>query len=297
MTYVMNKGCAIHYETRGPLEGQPIVLIAGMGEQIGSVEYPDEQCEQFVRAGYRVILMDSRDCGLSVPMPDYPCVDVLATLAAARAGVPVSCPYTLPDMADDVAAVLDDLKVERVDVAGASLGGFVARWVALRHPKRVRSLTVVMSGSGGQVEDRQAGKERLGALLQMTVRRDRNAAIEQGVADWRWMWADRFDFDEAWVRARIAYAFDRSYRPEGMGRAILAVGVSPDLFEAQKAISSPTLIIHGSADPVFAPEQARHMQQQIRNSELWLVEDMGHSMPREIWPEMVRRIAELGVST
>ncbi len=293
MPTIKRPGVPIYYETMGAEDGRAIVLIAGLGEQIGSVEFPEEQCRQFVEAGFRVIRIDNRDVGLSVPEPDLPARDVMATFAAARSGKPVVPDYTLVDMADDVIAVVDALGLPQVDVVGASLGGFIARWVAIRHPQRVRSLTVVMSGSGTPPDASQQDESLLAGLLLKTIRADRTEVVKRMVSDWRSYWGNTFPFDEDWVRARCTFAFDRAYRPEAIGRAAIAVGTSPNLFEQQADIVAPTMIVHGSDDPVFGLEQANATHERIAGSQMWVVHGMGHSMPNEIWPEMTRRIAAL----
>lgn len=294
MSQVKHHGVSIHYEVTGPADGRSLVLIAGLGEQIGSVEFPDEHCREFVEAGYRVIRIDNRDAGLSIPEPDFAQRDLLATFGAAQSGAPVTLDYTLSDLADDVVAVLDDLGVVQADVLGASMGGMVARWVAIRHPQRVRTLTIVMSGSGTIDQSAEQSQRTLEALLSMTARRERVEAIESSVNAWRMMWGSAFDFDEAWVRARVTYAHDRSYRPEATARGALAVGLSRGLFEAQREIVCPTLIMHGDVDPVFAISEARQVHECIAGSQLWTVEGMGHAMPKELWSEMAERVAALG---
>ena len=294
MPTISRPGVSIHYETIGPEDGRPLVLIAGLGEQIGGVEFPEEHCRQFVEAGFRVIRMDNRDSGLSLPEPDLGARDIMATFGAARSGHPVLPDYTIQDMADDVIAVVDALGLSSVDVLGASLGGFIARWVAIRNPQRVRSLTIVMSGSGAPTIDPLEDERVLGRLISMTIPRDRASAIEHAVSDWRSYWGSVFPFDEQWTRTRCTYAYDRSYRPEGIGRMLIGVGMSPSLFEFQSEIACPTLIMHGDVDPIFNITHAEAAKDKIASSELWIVEGMGHSMPNELWPEMARRVASLG---
>ena len=296
MPKVERPGVTINYETLGSASGRPVVLIAGLGEQIGSVEFPDEHCQAFVDAGFRVIRLDNRDCGLSTPDPELPTRDVTATLQALQTGPPPTPDYTLTDMADDVVAVLDDLGLARADVVGASLGGFIARWVGIRHPQRTRTLTVVMSGSGaGPVDDgAQIDAGAVAELVSMSVRRGRDDAIDHSVGIWRWLWGGRFSFDEPWVRERAAFAFDRAYRPEGIARALLAGVFTPSIWDAQRDITCPTLIMHGAADPIFSLDHARQVSARIAASQLWAVPGMGHAMHRELWPEMVGRVLALG---
>jgi pimeloyl-ACP methyl ester carboxylesterase len=285
----------INYETLGSASGRPVVLIAGLGEQIGSVEFPEEHCQAFVDAGFRVIRLDNRDCGLSTPDSEFPTRDVMATLQTLQTGRPTH-DYTLTDMADDVVAVLDDLGLAKADVVGASLGGFIARWVGIRHPQRTRTLTVVMSGSGaGPTDDgAQIDAATSAELVSMSARRSRDDAIDHYVDIWRWLWGSRFSFDEPWVRSRAAFAFDRAYRPEGIARALLAGVFTPIFWDIQRDVTCPTLIMHGDADPIFGLDHPRQVSAKIAASQLWVVEGMGHAMHRELWPEMVGRVLALG---
>ncbi len=138
-----------------------------------------------------MIRLDNRDNGMSVPTTDLPAVDVGAAIGALVAGEKLeAAPYTYLDMADDVLAVLDDLGVERAHLAGASMGGFIVHSAALRHPERVASLTVVMSGSGAQPGDDgpQLNPTAVAQLIAQTERRVRESAIEFLVDKWRWLW-------------------------------------------------------------------------------------------------------------
>jgi pimeloyl-ACP methyl ester carboxylesterase len=220
----------------------------------------------------------------------------MATIAALQAGSPFTPDYILLDIADDVVAVLDDLRLAKADIVGASLGGFIARWVAVRHPQRTRTLTVVMSGGGAGPTDEgpQIDDATLAGLVSMSVRRSRTDAIDYYVDTWRGMWGDRFAFDEAWVRSTAAFAFDRAYRPEGIARLMLSGIGLPSLLDVQSEIACPTLVMHGDADPIFGLDHARQTSARIASAQLWAVEGMGHVMHQEIWPEMVERVAALG---
>lgn len=267
---------AIHYEITRPGDGPTLLLVAGLGEQIGSVVFPEEQCDAFAAYGFRVVRMDNRDCGLSVPAQDAPA-------------------YTLHDMADDVAAVLDDLGVERAHLLGASLGGFVVRWVAVRHPERVASVTIVMSGSAAGPDDEGPDLEPsvIERLLGMAERREPAAAIDHLVEKWRWLWGAAYPFEEGWVRARVEHAFARAYRPEGIARLLQAAAKTPGLWQAQTQIACPTLVVHGGEDPCFGPDHARATSDRIESAKLWLDPAMGHIMHREQWDELADRVSAL----
>ncbi len=295
MPNIRRANFAINYELMGPATGRPLVLIAGLGEQIGSVEFPDEHCSVFVQRGFRVIRIDNRDCGLSLPDNELPPRDVMKTLMDMQVSVEGSPDYTLRDMADDVAAVLDDLGIAKANIVGASLGGFIARWFAIRHPRRIESLSVVMSGNGAGPGDdgEQPDPGGLPFLVSLGARRPAGEAIKHGVASWKYLWGSQYRFDEKWVSDRVTFAFNRSYRPEGIGRTLVAAFNSPGIWSLQRTIACPTLIMHGTEDPIISFNQARQTHSRIAESTLWAVTGMGHTMHDELWPEMADRLSAL----
>jgi pimeloyl-ACP methyl ester carboxylesterase len=277
----------IHWETVGVSDAEPLLLVAGMGEQIGSVEFPDEHCALFAERGFRVVRMDNRDNGLS--LPDEAGDATASSLQPAPS-------YSQLDMADDVAAVIDAVGAVPAHVVGASMGGYIARWLAVRHPDKVASLTVVMSGSGADPGD---SGPQIAAEVSRRVydsnafRRERDEAIATTVEKWRWLWADHYPFEEEWVTERVTSAHDRSYRPEGVARNILAFRGAPGLWEAQTGIRCPTLVFHGERDPIFAVEHARATAEKIPTARLAIKTGMGHTMHRELWSEMVDAVTAL----
>lgn len=284
MPYVSSHEYDIYYEITCPTDGPTLVLIAGMGEQIGSVEYPEEQCEAFARRGFRVVRVDNRTMGNSQP-PD---------------GTPLQ-PFTRYDMADDIAAVIRDLGDEPVHLVGASMGGALVRWTAARHPDLVATLTVVMAGAGPDPADTDAPQipaDAIELLQQMGVRRDREAAIDFAVEMWRWIWGNGYPFEEAWVRERVTRSHDRAYNPEGVQLLVQSSIGAPFLRDEQRKISCPTLVIQGGEDPVFGPDHGHDIAANIAGAELWLDSRMGHIMHREQWERMADRVAALaGLST
>ncbi len=277
MPFTSNNNCKIHYEVTVDNDGPTLVLIAGLGEQIGAVEYPEEQCAIFGGAGFRVVRIDNRETGLSGPE------------------IKQDTPFTLHDMADDVAAVIQDSGAEPVHVLGASLGGFIARWLTICHPDLVRTLTVVMSGcSAGPNEDgpqiNPAVREKNGRVLAVLPK---DEAIENTTEYWRWLWGNRYSFPEAFIRERIAYCYDRAYRPEGIARQLQAAISTPGLWEAQREITKPVLVLHGGEDPYFSLEHGKAIAEHISGAELWVDPKMGHIMHQEQWAELASRVKAL----
>ncbi|MCG8412655.1 MAG: alpha/beta hydrolase [Pseudomonadales bacterium] len=278
MPIAKNGNCPIYYEVTIDNDGPTLVLIAGLGEQIGAIEYPMQQCELFGNAGFRVVRIDNRETGLSGPDADSETV-----------------PFTLLDMADDVAAVINDLGGGPAHVLGASLGGFIARWLVIRHPELTLSLTVVMSGCGAspdedgpqiEAEVREKNSQVLAAL-------PKDQAIENLVAYWRWLWGNSYPFPEEFIRERLAYCYDRAYRPEGIGRQLQAAISTPGLWEAQTQIQIPTLVLHGGEDPYFSLTHGEAIAQRIGGAKFWADPRMGHIMHQEQWEELAQRVKAL----
>jgi pimeloyl-ACP methyl ester carboxylesterase len=296
VTVARSGGVDINFEVVGPTSGELVVLVNGLGQQIGDVEFPDEHVDQFVAAGFRVARIDNRDSGLSTTFDSHGRPPLEPLIEAAFAGKPVPVPYTFIDMGDDLIAVVDAIGAQRVHLVGASMGGFVVRWAALRHPQRVASLTIVMSGSGADPEDPapQLDLSSVDELFTIAEARERDAHIAFTVETWRQDWGTAFPFDEAWITERVAKSFDRSYQPDGTYRQILAGAGSSGLWQSQHSITAPTLVVHGSEDQIFPIEHAEATTARIDAAQLWRMDSVGHSMPPQLWPEMIKRIAHLG---
>ncbi len=170
-------GIELCYETFGDPQGEPLLLIMGLGSQL--IYWPVELCEALVDRGFFVVRYDNRDTGLSTQMPDTG-GEFMTTFLAIAGGEDVDVPYLLGDMAADAVGLLDHLGIASAHVVGASMGGMIAQTVAIEHPTRVRTLTSIMSTTG----EPDVGQPTPDALVQLMqpVPTTREAAIESGVA-------------------------------------------------------------------------------------------------------------------
>ena len=130
-------------------------------------------------------------------------------------------------------------------------------------------------------------------LFDLCRRRGRDAAVPSNATLWRWLWGDGYPFEEAWVTQRVAFAYDRAYRPAGVARQMLAVLETEGLWEAQTDVRCPTLVIHGEQDPCFSGDHGRVIAERIPGAQLWLDPRMGHTLHHEQWQEMAARAAVL----
>jgi pimeloyl-ACP methyl ester carboxylesterase len=282
---VAANGIELAYETFGDPGAPPAVLIMGLATQM--IAWPDELCEGLARCGLFVIRFDNRDAGESTHLRNVPPPRLADIVMRHR-----QPPYSISDMADDVAGLIDGLGLGRVHLVGASMGGFIAQTVALQHADRVRTLTLIMTSTGS----RRVGqpKPRIYArLLHPPMAGDRSAAIAASVETFRLIGSPGFAFDEAYVRDLASRSWDRGYDPDGRRRQLAASATQPNRTAELRRLTLPALVIHGLHDPLVAPSGGLAIARAIRGSRFVGFSGMGHDLPRALWPEFVREIAAL----
>jgi pimeloyl-ACP methyl ester carboxylesterase len=246
--------------------GDPVMLlIMGLGAQL--IDWPDRFCADLAEQGFFVVRYDNRDAGLS---------------SGAEA------PYRLADLAADAVGLLDALGIERAHVVGASMGGMIAQQVAIDHPARVRSLCSIMSSTGDQSVG-QATPEAAAVLLRPPAT-SRDEAIAGSIASGRILGSIGFDATEEALRRRGERKYDRAYRPAGAQRQLAAVYDAPDRTEALRAITVPTVVIHGALDPLIDVSGGRATADAIPGAELVVLPGMGHGIPADAIAPMVAAI-------
>ncbi len=244
-----SNGIELAYDCFGDPQAQPLVLIMGLGTQM--IAWDEAFCEQLAARGFRVVRFDNRDIGLSTRMNAAGVPDIGALLAQALAGPlahGVSVPYTLADMADDTVGLLDALGFANAHVVGASMGGAIAQEIALRQPRRVRTLVSIMSTSGapGLPPPRPEALQIL--LTPAPVDRAGYVARQQQVM--KILRAGSHPEEEALDAGRALRAFERGLNPPGYARQLAAIIASGSRRERLPSVRTPTLVIHGDADPL-----------------------------------------------
>jgi pimeloyl-ACP methyl ester carboxylesterase len=285
--YAPANGIRLGYETFGDPAHPPLLLIMGLATQM--VVWDDEFCTQLAARGFRVIRFDNRDIGTSTRMLDARTPSLAELLLARITGIRYRVPYTLRDLAADTVGLLDALGIERVHLVGASMGGFIAQEVALAYPARVRSLTSIMSSTG---DPRLPGPRRRAlAVLSKKVPLDRAGFVREYVATWSVLAGDHFPFDAERTAHQGARSYDRGINPPGAARQMLAIVASGSRKKALRGLRVPTLVVHGTADPLIPDAAGHDTARTIPGAELLLIEGMGHSFPREVWPRIIDAIA------
>src|SRR3954453_23011962 len=270
------------YETFGNPADPAVLLIMGLGTQM--VGWREDFCRQLVDRGFFGIRYDNRDSGRSTSMKGRPVT--LRELTTRRVKDP---PYTVAEMADDAIGLLDHLGIQRAHIVGASMGGMVAQHVALTHPDRVLSLTSIMSTTG----HRLVGQPKL-AVIPLFLSKPsggKEEYIERAVKLFRAVGAKN-GFDEEYVREGAAVAWERGINMAGTGRQLAAVTAAGNRTHRLKRINVPTLVIHGKDDRLIGPSGGKATARAIPGARLLLLDDMGHDLPRPVWPKIIDAIQQ-----
>ena len=272
------------YETFGERGNTPMLLIMGLGTQM--LAWHEDFCRELAGRGFFVIRYDNRDVGRSTHFEDVP-PPRPSELLRRRIRRPA---YTLGDMADDAAGLLEALGLASAHVVGASMGGMIAQAVAARHPARVRSLTSIMSTTGNRWRGQPA--VRIYPYLLARPPRTKEEGVERIARVFRVIGSPGFERDEEELRTMAALAWDRDSSRTGTARQLAAIIASGDRTPDVRRISAPTLVIHGTNDRMVRPSGGRATARAIPGSRLMLVRGMGHDLPRAVWPRLIGAIAE-----
>ncbi len=204
-------------------------------------------------------------------------------------------PYRLEDMANDVVGLLDHLRIERAHIFGISLGGMIAQHVALEHRDRVRSLISVMSTTGNPDLPMPSAEMRA-RLVESAATPDALIALNAQNRAVFGSPAYPETLSERLAAARSAY--QRSHRPDGVARQMQAAIADGSRVDRLRALSVPTLVIHGADDPLIPVAAGRDTAAAIRGARLEIIDGMGHNIPDALAPRIaalvgafVRRLA------
>jgi pimeloyl-ACP methyl ester carboxylesterase len=274
-------GIELEYETFGDSGKPAMLLVMGLGVQL--LGWDERFCQMLVDHGFYVIRYDNRDVGLSTKI-EGPVPNVMELLAGDYS----SASYTLDDMADDAAGLLDALEIEAAHVTGASMGGMIAQMLAVRHPEKVLSLCSIMSTTG----DPNVGQptEVAVAALVTPAPGDREGFVNFQVNTFKTIGSPGYPPDEERLRALIGASYDRSYHPMGFLRQLAGVLASGNRTDRLASIAVPTVVIHGADDPLIQVSGGEATAKAIPGAKLVKIEGMGHDLPPALWPRLVDEI-------
>jgi pimeloyl-ACP methyl ester carboxylesterase len=277
MATATNGNCEIFYETFGDPADPTLLLVNGLGSQC--INYHENWCAMFVARGLHVVRYDNRDVGLSTKYDNAPVNDHGAA-------------YALSDMAADGIAVLDAIGVGRAHVMGLSMGGMIVQTMAIEHADRLLSMTSVMSHPGEPGYGR-ATPEAQAALLGPSP-----TDLESATTDWiagQQIWGSPAFADEGRWRAAAKRSFERCFHPSGTTRQYRAIVASGGRFDALRAVTTPTLVIHGDCDTLIDISGGRRTAELIPGARFELIDGMGHDYPPQLWQQWTDLVADFAL--
>jgi pimeloyl-ACP methyl ester carboxylesterase len=270
----------------GDIDDPPVLLIMGLGAQL--LLWRTGFCEKLVGQGLRVIRYDNRDVGLSSKTEHRSSGQpLMARLARSWLGLRSNAGYTLEDMADDAAALLDHLDIKHAHIVGASMGGMIAQIFAARFAERTKSLGVIFSSNNSAFLPPPAPRALLALLKGPPPGSPREVIIDNAVRVTDIIGSPRYRKPEDQVRAEAAEGYDRNYYPQGVARHFAAVLGSGSLARYDRRIVAPTVVIHGRADKLMRPFGGRRVARAIDGARLVLLDGMGHDLPPQLWDRVI----------
>lgn len=281
----LTHGTRICYRTDGPPQAPVILLIAGLAEDLTS--WSPAFVEALAARGMRVIRMDNRDCGRS-SYATTPPPNVLRQLAAR----PRPDAYTLTDMATDCVGLLDHLGVASAHVVGRSMGGMIAQTLAASWPDRVWTLTSIYSTTGHKKVGQPAFSTLM--LLASPPPRNREKAVRAHLRITRHVAGTGHRPDELEETTHAQRTWDRSAGDQAAGsaRQIQAIQASGDRTAQLRAITAPTLVIHGDRDRLVAPTGGAATVAAIPGARQVVVPGMGHHLPASLADRIVGEVVD-----
>ncbi|MEL6868847.1 MAG: alpha/beta hydrolase [Pseudomonadota bacterium] len=276
MPHITANGIRIAYEQYGDGDLQPIVLIQGLSMPLNG--WPPAFIARLTDAGHPVLVMDNRDIGESQLFDGAGTPSMLWQLIKSRVGLSLSNPYSLGDMADDVASLMAAVGIPAAHVAGVSMGGMIAQLVAIKYPHRVLSLTSIMSTTGNKRLP-QADPELARLLLSRPASNDVDARIAHSMKMWHMMSSNGHGVDLELVERRLRDMYARGVTRGGVMRQMLAIGAEKNRVPKLKELTMPALVIHGSDDRLVPPAGGVDTAEAIPNARLEIIEGMGHDLP------------------
>jgi pimeloyl-ACP methyl ester carboxylesterase len=282
-------GIALEVEDHGSPSGEPLMLVMGLGMQL--VAWHDDFVASLVKRGFRVIRFDNRDIGLSQRFDHLGVPNLALEMVRHAVGMNVKSPYSLPDMAADAVGILDVLGIPSAHVCGASMGGMIAQQIALRHPTRVKSLTLMMTSSGSRKLPQATMKVRSALISRPKDPKNIAAIVAHSVSLYKLLGSPAFPATDEYLHQRLNMSVRRSYRPQGVARQLVAIAADGDRSPLLGRIKQPTQVLHGQQDPLVPVAAGHDLAAKIAGAKLDVIVGMGHDLPVALWPRFADGIA------
>ena len=287
--YAHHGDIELHYEDLGDISNPPVLLIMGLGAQL--VLWHSEFCQKLIDLGYRVIRYDNRDVGLSSKLHDQRHEGSLVPkLLRGLLGLRSQCVYHLNDMAEDAAAVLDHLGIERAHIVGASLGGMIAQLFAARFPERTGGLGIIFSSNNSALLPPPAPKALMCLIKVPPPDASKDDVVGYSIRLSRVIGSPGYPRSDERLRKDATEAYDRAYYPQGIARQYDAALSSGSLRRYDLKITAPTVVIHGREDILMRPSGGRAIASAIPGARLVMFDGMAHDLPDELFDPIVKEL-------
>ena len=282
-------GIDICYETFGDPADPPVLLIMGLGGPMGW--WTPEFCTLLAERGFFVIRYDNRDTGRSTKLRQHTVgrSDVVRAFLGLRGFAGVTAPYSLSDLADDAMGLIDHLGLDRVHVAGVSMGGMIAQTIAIEHLDRALSLASIMSTTGKRTVGYQHPK--VFPVMLSSAGRTRESYVARSLKGSGVIGSPAYPSEEDVARDRAYETYDRGWTASGVTRQMLAVLTQPDRTQALGALDLPAVVIHGLDDPLVHRSGGKATADAIPDAEHVEIAGMAHDLPAQLYPTFVDAIA------
>ena len=278
-------GIKIEVESRGPAEAPVFLLVRGLSTQL--IQWPECFLDAFLDAGFRVVVFDNRDCGLSQKFTDAG-TPTLPDLLSGK----VEPPYGVADMANDAVGVLDHLGIASAHMAGISLGGMIAQHLAFSHGDRFRSVASIMSTSGAP-ELPPGTPEAIEALTSLPEDpTDRDCILAHSMKTQRVIASPDYPPSDDELRSYFERSYDRCYCPDGSARQLAAVVCDGNRVERLQTIRVPFLVLHGSADPLIPLACGEDTAKHVPDAKLEVIAGMGHDITNANAPVVAQHVID-----
>lgn len=263
-------------ESFGDINNPTIMLI--MGATASMIWWEEDFCKRLSNQGFHIIRYDNRDVGKSI------------TYEYGHPG------YTFEDLADDTIQVLNSYKIGKAHIVGMSMGGIIAQIVALKHPDRVLTISLVMTSNFDNNLPKKDSKvtEALGKL-KIENWQNKAEVIECFIKKSKILTGSKRVFDEEKVRRLNEEEFDRSSNLQSRENHGLIRGWGSYLSRTDE-INASTLVIHGTNDSIIPYEHGVHLSKIISNAVLVTLDGAGHELHYNDWDEIINAISKHAAS-
>ena len=275
-----NNGVKIFYRDYGPEDGDPVLMVHGLGAQL--VHWQPHLISFLQDNNFRPIAYDNRDVGLSSRFAATPSFVLDYIKYFLR--LPIKSEYKIDDMADDGIQLLETLKIEKAHIFSTSMGGMIAQIISAQYPEKVKTFTLIASTASTPSPINAPTR----AVREIMLQRSKNPnasydeIIKREIKMVSLIGMEGREVDTPEFRKETIENLDRSKDGSGYARQLLSILASKDRLKKIKKIKAPTLIIHGKDDPMIHVKNAYRMHKLIPHSRLKIIKNMRHLIEPEV---------------